>query len=225
MSDMTDNIRGNTGNGMNHITHENHMDEYGINVGSDPRATMSTASMEAARDDPATGPEGESRPPSALSELLRLLVKAALICGIAALVFTFVYGLHRNADPDMAQAVKDGDLVMFYRIDKSYSAGDLVVLDHEGERQVRRVVAIEGDSVDITEDGFVVNGALQQELAIYEKTVRYEEGIDFPVTVGEGAVFVLGDSRQDATDSRIYGAVDADDTRGTVVAIARRRGF
>jgi signal peptidase I len=207
-------------NMMNNITDENEVN----NVPTDEQGDA----PDDAQDNPATGPdspEAQDHQPSALRELLRLFLKVAVICGIALLVFTFIYGLHRNADPGMTPAVKDGDLVMFYRIDKSYSAGDLVVLDYEGERQVRRVVAIEGDAVDITEDGLIVNGALQQEFEIYEKTVRYEEGIDFPVTVGQGAVFVLGDSRQSATDSRIYGAVDAGDTKGAVVAIARRRGF
>jgi signal peptidase I len=189
------------------------------------------ADMEAKGESPGDGaakdPEGGSRgrPPSALRELLWLFVKILVICGVAALAFTFVYGLHRSADSDMTPAVKDGDLVMFYRIDKEYVAGDLIVLDYRGERQVRRVVAIAGDTVDITEDGLVINGALQQEFEIYERTQRYAEGIDFPVTVGERAVFVLGDSRSNATDSRIYGAVSVDDTRGTAIAVARRRGL
>jgi signal peptidase I len=180
------------------------------------------------RDGPAkTRPEARSRgrPPSVLRELLALLAKIALICGIALLAFTFIYGLYRSADPDMTPAVKDGDVVMYYRLDKEYAAGDLIVLDYEGERQVRRVVAIAGDTVDVTEDGLLINGALQQEFEIYERTARYAEGIDFPVTVDEGAVFVLGDSRENATDSRIYGAVDAKDTQGTAIAIARRRGL
>jgi signal peptidase I len=179
------------------------------------------------RGDPGERPEGRDRgrPPRALWELLSLLAKIAVVCGIAALAFTLIYGLHRNTDPDMAQAVKDGDIVMFYRLDKDYAAGDLVVLDYKGERQVRRVVAIEGDTVDVTEDGLLVNGALQQEPEIFEKTVRYAEEIDLPVTVGKGDVFLLGDSRSSATDSRIYGAVDAKDTQGIVVAIARRRGL
>jgi signal peptidase I len=175
------------------------------------------------RDGP---PDGRSRgQPSVLRELLSLLIKIAVICAVGVLAFTFIYGLLRNSDPDMTPALKDGDLVMFYRLDKDYAAGDLAVLAYRGERQVRRVVAIAGDTVDITEDGLLVNGALQQEFEIYEKTERYAEGIALPVTVSEGAVFVLGDSRENATDSRVYGEVKIEDTQGTVVAIARRRGL
>jgi signal peptidase I len=141
------------------------------------------------------------------------------------LVFTFFYGLHRNLDPDMVPAVKDGDLVMFYRLDKEYAAGDLLVLSFQGQRQVRRVVAAAGDTVDIISGGLTVNGSLQQELEIYEETQRYEGGIEFPVTLKEGEVFVLGDSRKNATDSRVYGPVNAKDTLGTVITVIRRRNL
>jgi signal peptidase I len=175
-----------------------------------------------------TSPAPKARPPaqeSTFKELLSLLLKIGVIAGVAALMLTFVYGLHRNTDPSMAPAVKDGDLVAFYRFDKGYEAGDLLALEFQGERQIRRVVAIAGDTVDITEDGLMINGAIQQEPEIYEATYRYEGGAPLPLTLGEGQIYVLGDSRENATDSRVYGAVNTADTLGKVVAIARRRSM
>ena len=163
--------------------------------------------------------------PSVWRELRALGIKIAVIAASALLLFTCVYGLHRSADPGMNPSVKDGDLVIFYRFDKKYRAGDLVLLSFQGKKQVRRVIATAGDTVDITEDGLVINGALQQEHGIYQKTWRYADGIPFPLTLGEGQVFVLGDAREGATDSRIYGAVNAGDTRGTVITIFRRRSL
>jgi signal peptidase I len=154
-----------------------------------------------------------------------LLIKISGICIVVILVFTFVYGVHRVADSDMNPAVKDGDLVIFYRLDKSYGASDLLLLSFRGQRRVARVVAVEGDTVDVTENGLTINGAFQQELNIYEATRRYEEGTTLPVTLGQSQVFVLGDSRSNATDSRVYGAVNADDTLGTVIAVIRRRNL
>jgi signal peptidase I len=154
-----------------------------------------------------------------------LLAKAAVTAGVAVLVFTFVYGMHRNADAEMAPAVMDGDLVVFYRFDKDYIAGDLLLLSFQGKKQVRRVVATAGDTVDVTDNRLKVNGSFQQELNIYEKTERYEDGTELPVTLGEGQVFVLGDSRENATDSRVYGAVNTKDSLGTVITVIRRRNL
>ena len=163
---------------------------------------------------------------SALRDLMFLLLKIAMICGVFALMFTFLFGVVRYQDSSMDPAIKDGDVVIFYRgkVEK-YSPREVVILDFNGKRQVRRVVATAGDTVDITEDGLLINGALQQEQSIYQKTERYQEGVDFPLTVPEGQIFVLGDARKDATDSRIYGCVKISDTYGKAMAIIRRRGI
>ena len=163
--------------------------------------------------------------PSVWRDLLNLCIKIVAIAAISALITYFLYGFHRNADPDMAPMVKDGDLVMFYRLDKDYAIGDLLLLSFQGNLQVRRVVARAGDTVDFTKTNLVVNGAIQQEPGIYQQTGRYETGISFPLVVPEGQVFVLGDARENATDSRVYGPVDIDDTLGTVIAVIRRRNM
>ena len=170
-----------------------------------------------------TNTKAIAKEPSVWRDLLNLILKITAICVAFVLIFTFVYGLHRNTDPDMAPMVKDGDLLMFYRLDKDYAIGDLLVLEFQGAHEIRRVVAKAGDRVDITEDGLIVNGAIQQEPEIFQQTRRYDNGLEFPLTVGEGQVFVLGDARDNATDSRVYGPVDTEDTFGTVITVIRRR--
>ena len=158
-------------------------------------------------------------------ELGALGIKIIAIAMTVVIIFTFVYGFHRNTDPDMAPMVKTGDLLLFYRLDRDYTIGDLLVLDFQGERQVRRVVAGAGDVVDIVDGGLIVNGAMQQEPQIKEETWQYENGAVFPLTVGANQVFVLGDARENATDSRVYGPVDTSDTFGTVITVIRRRNL
>ena len=79
--------------------------------------------------------------------------------------------------------------------------------------------------VDISENGLEINGYLQQEDDIYTDTMRFAEGIDFPVTVGQEEYFVLGDNRENARDSRIYGLVNQKEIKGTVISLLRRRGL
>jgi len=169
---------------------------------------------------------GQDRERSSLLRDLRSLgLKIGAIALVAALAFTLVYGLHYNTEPGMNPSVKDGDLVVYYRWDKTYHADDLVLMTYEGEKQVRRVAATAGDTVDVTGEGLVINGAIQQEPGIYQKTERYAEGVEFPLTIGEGEVFLLGDARENSTDSRIYGPVKIDDTGGTVITLLRRRNL
>lgn len=169
--------------------------------------------------------KGKEQKPSLAREIMALVIKIFVIIILGYAVFTFIYGATRYSDDTMAPAVKNGDAVLYYRMNKNYVASDVLVLEYEGQLQIRRVVAIEGDTVDITEDGLSINGNLQVEQQIYQETLPYVEGIEFPVTVGAGQVFVLGDHRTEAIDSRIYGPVEVKDTLGKVITIFRRRGI
>lgn len=162
---------------------------------------------------------------SLLSEILHLLGKILLIVLFIVLIGTLFFKGIRNTETGMLPAIKHGDLVLCYRLDKKYSSSDVIALKYQEEIQLRRVVAVSGDTVDITEEGLMINGGLQQETQILGETLPYSEGIDFPVTVGEGQVFVLGDNREQALDSRWYGLVDIENTYGKSVLILRRRSI
>lgn len=167
--------------------------------------------------------ENSNEQPTLLSDLLHLFMKIGIIVAIVVVLFTFVFGLYKNVDVSMAPVVKSGDFVIYYRLDKNYSIGDLLIYEYEGVKQVRRVIAVEGDVVDIDDEkGLTVNGNRQAEPYIYEDTNAYKEGISFPTKVGKGEVFVLGDSRENATDSRIYGAIKIEDTQGMVMCVIKR---
>lgn len=171
-------------------------------------------------------PATTSSAPSPLNDLLLLAFKIGLVAAFLIFMTTFFFGITQARDTSMEPAVKEGDLVIYYRPDKSYVTGDAIVVDYNGRLQVRRVVAVAGDTVDISSDGgLIVNGSTQIEADIYTQTLPYTDGITFPVTVGDGEVFVLGDDRTSAEDSRIYGTVSISATKGAVMTVIRRRGI
>lgn len=158
-------------------------------------------------------------------DLIFLLLKIAIFIILLAMMFLFVFGIYRCSDNMMAPAFKDGDLAIYYRLQNEYHSSDMVVLEKEGEMQIRRIIAKSGDSVEITEEGLKINGYLQQEAGIYTETLPYTEGISFPLIVGRDEYFVLGDNRTNAKDSRIYGTVSKEEIKGTVITLLRHRGF
>ena len=88
-----------------------------------------------------------------------------------------------------------------------------------------RVVAVAGDTVDMTEDGLMINGALQSEPNPMKQTLPYKEGVEFPIKLKTGEVFLLGDDRENSEDSRIYGPVKSRETLGEVMTVIRRRNI
>ena len=158
-------------------------------------------------------------------ELLFLILKIAILAILAIVLFGFVFGIYRCGDNAMNPAIRNGDLVFYYRLQKEYQNSEVVVLKKDWETQVRRIIARAGDEVDITEDGLKINGYLQQEKDIYSETLPYVDGITFPVILREGEYFVLGDDRSSAKDSRIYGVIKQEEIQGSVMTLLRRRGF
>ena len=94
-------------------------------------------------------------------DIFQLLLKIVLIILAVILVFTFMYGMARINDVSMKPAIKDGDLVMYYRLDKRFVSGDIAVFKKDGRTTTGRAVAVAGDTVDITKDGLMINGATQ----------------------------------------------------------------
>lgn len=162
---------------------------------------------------------------SVKEDILFLLLKAGILAGLLLATFVFVFGVLRCGDDSMKPSVKNGDLVLFYRLQNDYHVSDAVVIEKNGVTEVRRIAAKAGDVVDITADGLKINGYLQQEAEIYVETLPYQEGISYPLTLGTDEYFVLGDARRNARDSRIYGAVKKSEIKGIVMTLLRRRGI
>ncbi len=125
----------------------------------------------------------------------------------------------------MYPRVQDGDLVLFYRMDDTYTIDDVLTFTLNDTRYTARYVAMAGDVVNITEEGqLVINGNIQQE-EIFYATFQTDSGIEYPYTVPENCAFVLGDFRTSAVDSRTFGAVSLDDIDGNLITIIRRRSI
>jgi len=86
----------------------------------------------------------------------------------------------------------------------------------EKNRLLKRVIALEGDIIDIREGYVYLNGKKLEEDYVNNHTYpRY--GLSYPVEVPQGKVFVLGDNREYSLDSRDFGFIDLEQIKGKVV--------
>lgn len=152
-----------------------------------------------------------------------ILIKSAVTIVSIFILFAFVLGLCRISNDAMSPAARPSDLVLFTRINLTYDLDDVVVIKKDGKKQVMRVVAVPGDTVEIKSDGLYVNGYRRQEDRIYSDTLAYKDGIQYPYEVKDDEVFVLGDNREKAEDSRLYGAVSKKELKGVVITLLRVR--
>ncbi len=159
-----------------------------------------------------------------LHDFLRLLLRLAVIAAAVLLLFGRVFLLCQMKGTDMFPSVKDGDLLLAYRMHKDYRKNDVVIYKAEGIRRVGRIVAREGDRVLITKDGYLrVNGTVQRGEILYPTESR--SGEEEIYTVPRKSVFILGDYRTEARDSRDFGPVAVKQVEGKLITVLRRRGI
>lgn len=162
-----------------------------------------------------------------------LIHDVVYILAVVTVLFTFVVRLVGVDGESMLPTLHNMDVLLlesnfFYGAD-DIDNGDIVVLKvpyFENEPIVKRVVATEGQTVDIdfSKGEVYVDGVLLEEDYINDPTYNSfgAYGLEYPATVPEGCIFVLGDNRNDSTDSRFapVGMIDTRCVIGKVLAVA-----
>lgn len=147
----------------------------------------------------------------------RIRVSVGLIL-LAVAAFSLVLGFALIKDDGMRPTVKSGSLVVYLRLSRDFRRGDAVCLRlPDGSTAVRRVVAVAGDSVELRDGLTYINGLAERGSYSFTRTDPRPEGVSFPVILRQGELFLLGDARESAYDSRDFGVVKASDLLGKVL--------
>ena len=170
--------------------------------------------------------ERKSDKESGKSTLLMYLHDFVTWLIVILLVFLLAFRVVVVSGPSMNATLVHGDYLLLINniLCKNFEQGDIVVAAKDsfnnGEPFIKRVIATEGQWVDIDfEQGIVyVNGTALDEPYANTPTNMYE-GVDFPLQVDEGCVFVLGDNRNASKDSRSLeiGLVDTREILGKAI--------
>lgn len=154
---------------------------------------------------------------------IEFFIKLGVTVVIVLILCFLVLGIHLNHGNSSYPMIKDGDLVITYRLGKPRS-GEEVGYTKDGKFKLGRVVAVGGDEIDINDSYVKVNGFGIAEDVVYP-TSSAGAAITFPYKVPEGSYFVLNDFRSDNEDSRQFGSITDEECEGTVIFIMRRRGI
>ena len=159
---------------------------------------------------------------------IQCLISALIIC---VLLFVFVIRVVDVRGTSMWPTLQNGDKMLVSDLFYKPKQGDIVVFKKDeydpDKALVKRVIAVGGQTVDIDFDAGVVyvDGQALDEPYTFEPTylsyAEYGKALDYPVTVPEGELFVMGDNRNHSEDSRFsdVGCVKKEAVLGKVLLV------
>ena len=157
-----------------------------------------------------------------LKEILSTSIYLLMVLALTFLVVTYVGQRTKVSGSSMEPTLNDGDNLIVDKISYRFAEPerfDIIVFPFRYEERtyyIKRIIGLPGETVYIDENGNIyIDGEILEEG--YGKEVIQDPGRAYePITLGEGEYFVMGDNRNNSSDSRdpVVGNIHRDEFVG-----------
>lgn len=163
------------------------------------------------------------RPASERAEWKRFLLDLLETVGLAFVLFVLINAVSARVRVDglsMLPTLQDGEFVLVDRLSYQLGTpvrGDIIVFRSTTQPDldlIKRVMGTPGDKITIGNQRVYVNGVL-----LKEPYINAEPAYSGQWTVPDGNLFVLGDNRNDSSDSHVWGVLPLKNVIGKALLI------
>lgn len=138
-----------------------------------------------------------------------------IIIAFIILIRSFVVTPVMVNGTSMYPTLHDNDIMILSKIYYTFNnikRFDIIVVDHNNEKLIKRVIALPGETVEIKNNKLYINNKIVKQDFLPSDL----EDIDFSEkeVISDNCYFVMGDNRRDSLDSRYFGCVDRKDILG-----------
>lgn len=158
---------------------------------------------------------------SVKKELLDWIISIVVALAIAFFLREYVFTIVRVDGPSMQPTLEDSDILFVNRFMYEPENGDIIIfhpITNSEIAYVKRVIAVEGQEVYIDPyDGTVYVDDVELKEDYIKAPIENVGGKTYPMVIPPDHVFVLGDNRNNSTDSRNLGPVSNESVMGKVI--------
>lgn len=172
-------------------------------------------------------PNSTEQKPSFARSALEYVMIMVIVVVIMVPFKMFVIEPFAIPTSSMSPTIQVGDRVFAEKLSFKFhgyvTPGQIVTFEDPSGRNItliKRVIAVEGDTVDLKDGKVVVNGVILDEPYTHGKssdplpnTLNGKE-ISYPLVIPSGYVWVMGDNRTNSADSRFFGPIAFDSITG-----------
>lgn len=159
--------------------------------------------------------QGKKNWRSALRSTIYTLI---VVAAIAVLVAMLALPVLRVSGSSMEPNLNDGDIIVGIK-SRDFEIGQICCFYYNNKLLLKRVIATEGDWVEMDEAGYVyVNGSRIEEPYVKDRGLGICD-VEFPYQVPEASLFLMGDHRSTSVDSRstIVGCIPEEEIVGRIL--------
>lgn len=154
-----------------------------------------------------------------IRKILRDVLPYLIVILLVVIVRTFIITPAVVDGNSMLPGLQDNNIIILNKLDyklNDINRFDVVIVNYNGEKLVKRIIGLPGEHVEYKDNNLYVNGFIISEDFNHETTHDFKlESIGYLSIPGD-KYFVVGDNRNNSTDSRVLGLIDRNDILGSV---------
>lgn len=147
-------------------------------------------------------------------KIIKEIIPYVVVIILVVLIRTFVVTPIKVDGTSMAPTLHDGEIMLLNKFNHNYKRFDIVIVKYNDTRLIKRIIGLPGEHIKFIDNKLYIDNKVVKDVDLDVTTADFDlNELNYSV-IPEDCYFVMGDNRNNSTDSRIIGPVVKDNIIG-----------